>query len=174
MTSHAIVRFLQRDGALLTWFYERRVILPIEALCLMAGVWAAPTRAAALLLLVTSPLALWATELARADRSGAARKAELAAALAIPKVKLTCERDLEQVAKNKQFVTATAPIVSLAMSVAGAGGAGLTKAAITGFAVSVIRWTVIEAYGAWRAWYRSHVPAVADVATTAEPERTSS
>jgi hypothetical protein len=156
----SIIEFLQRKDALMTWVYERRVTLPIEALCLMAGVWAAPTRSAALLLLVTSPLALWAAELARAERSGAARKAELAAALAIPKVELACERDLEQIAKNKQLVTATAPIVALAMSVAGAGGAGLTKAAITGFIASVVRWAMVEAYGSWRAWYRSHVPVV--------------
>jgi hypothetical protein len=32
---------------------------------------------------------------------------------------------------------------------------------------------MIEGYGAWRAWYRSHVPIVPNVAT-AEPERISS
>jgi hypothetical protein len=161
-TTPAIVSFLQRDDALRTWIYERRVFFPVELLCLLAGVWAAPTRSAALLLLVTMPLALLAAEFARADRSGAARKGELATALSIPKVKLACERDLERVAKNKQLVTATAPIVALAMSVAGAGGAGLTKAAITAFVVSVVRWAMVEAYGHWRAWYRSHVPVMAN------------
>jgi hypothetical protein len=158
MTTHPIIEFLQRDGALMTWCYERRVILSIEVLCLMAGVWAAPTQAAASLLLVSMPLALLAAEWARADRSGAARKAELAAARGITKIKLACERDLEHITKNKQLVTATAPIVALAMSVAGASGVGLTKAAITAFVVSVVRWTMVEAYGKWRAWYRSHVP----------------
>jgi hypothetical protein len=153
-----VVRFLQRPTALDTWRYERRVILPIEVLCLVAGILAAPTRAASMLLLVTAPLALWATELARADRSAAARKAELATAMGIPRVELACSKDIEQVAKNKQLVTATAPVVSLAMAVAGAGWAGLTLAAIVGFCASLVRWATIEDYGKWRTWYRSHVP----------------
>jgi hypothetical protein len=42
---NAVVRFFQRPGALPTWRYERRVILAVEALCLLAGILAAPTRA---------------------------------------------------------------------------------------------------------------------------------
>jgi hypothetical protein len=159
MSRHPIVQFLQRDGAHDTWVYERRVILAVELLCLLAGVWAAPTRAAMWLLLVSMPLALQAAELARADRSGAARKAEHAAALGIPSVTLTCERDMIRVAKNKQLLAAAAPVVALSASVAGAGGAGITRAAIVGFIVSVVRWVMVEAYGAWRMWYRARVPA---------------
>lgn len=157
-TPPLIIQFLQRKHAAETWVYERPPILLVEALCLIAGILAAPTRLAALLLLVSSPLALWATELARADRSAAARKAEIADALRLPKVELTCSKDIEKAAKNKQLVTATAPVVALALSVAGAGGQGLTLAVAVGFVVSVIRWAMVEAYGPWRAWYRGHVP----------------
>lgn len=170
MNTPAIIRFLQRDGARETWFYERPVILFVELLCLFAGVWAAPTREAAYLLLVSMPLTLWAAELARADRSGAARKSELAAARGIPTVQLTCERDMVRVAKNKQLLAAAAPVVALSASVAGAGGAGITRAAIVGFIVSIVRWAMVEAYGVWRAWYRSHVPIVITVRAN---ERTS-
>lgn len=158
MIGQRIVEFLQREDAHETWVYERRVILPVEFLCLLAGVWAAPTRDAMWLLLVSLPLALWTAELARADRSGAARKAERAAARGIPSVTLTCESAMVSVAKNKQLLNATAPIVALAASVAGAGGAGITRAAIVGFVVSIIRWGMVEAYGVWRAWYRTHIP----------------
>jgi hypothetical protein len=156
---HPIIRFLQRNDARETWEYERPVILAVELLCLIAGAWAAPTRDSMWLLLVSSmPLTLLATEFARADRSGAARKAERAAALGIPSVTLTCEADMVRVAKNRQLLAATAPIVALSASVAGAGGAGITRAAVVSFIVSVVRWAMVEAYGAWRAWYRSHVP----------------
>lgn len=158
MIGQRIVEFLQREDAHETWVYERRVILPVEFLCLLAGVWAAPTRDAMWLLLVSLPLALWTAELARADRSGAARKAERAAARGIPSVTLTCESAMVSVAKNKQLLNATAPIVALAASVAGAGGVGITRAAIVGFVVLVVRWAMVEAYGVWRAWYREHVP----------------
>lgn len=158
MIGQCIVEFLQRPNACETWVYERRIILPAEFLCLLAGVWAAPTRDAMWLLLVSLPLALWTAELARADRSGAARKAERAAARGIPSVTLTCESAMVSVAKNKQLLNATAPIVALAASVAGAGGAGITRAAIVGFVVSVVRYVMVEAYGVWRAWYRGRVP----------------
>lgn len=170
MNAHPIVKFLQHDDAHETWVYERRVILSVELLCLLAGAWAAPTRDAMLLLLVSMPLALWAAELARADRSGAARKAERAAALGIPSITLTCERDMIRVAKNKQLLAAAAPVVALSASVAGAGGAGITRAAIVGFIVSIVRWAMVEAYGAWRAWYRARVP----VFVTSRNERISS
>jgi hypothetical protein len=42
--------------------------------------------------------------------------------------------------------------------VAGAGGAGLTRAAVVGFVVSLVRWAMVELYGVWRRWYRGHVP----------------
>ena len=157
MKQPLIVRFLQRDGAPETWQYERVIILFVECMCLLAGVMAAPTNNAALLSVVTLPLALWATELARAERSGAARKSERAAAMAIPTVTLACEKQIVNAAKNKQIVTATAPIVALAMSVAGAG-TGLTRAIVAGFVVSLIRYAMVELYGVWRGWYRSHVP----------------
>jgi hypothetical protein len=158
MNNPLVVRFLQRSNALRTWRYERRVILVIEAACLAAGILVAPTRSAAMLLLVTAPLSLWAAELARADRSAAARKAEHAAAKGLLKVVLACEKDIEHAAKNKQLVTATAPIVALAMAVAGAGGAGIQMAAIVGFGVSATRWATVEGYSRWRRWYRKHAP----------------
>ncbi len=164
MIGQRIVEFMQREDAHETWVYERRIILPVEFLCLLAGVWAAPTRDAMWLLLVSLPLALWTAELARADRSGAARKAERAAARGIPSVTLACEAAMVSVAKNKQLLNATAPIVALAASVAGAGGAGITRAAIVGFVVSVVRYVMVEAYGVWRAWYRKRVSTMIDCA----------
>ncbi len=158
----AIIRFLQRPGALRTWHYERRVQLAVEALCLLAGIWAAPTRNAALLLAITAPLALWAAELARADRSASARKTEQAAAIGLPAVELSCSKDIERAAKNRQLVTAAAPIVALATSVAGSG-IGLTKAAVVGFGTSLVRWSAIEVYGAWRRWYRKRAPAIGEM-----------
>lgn len=158
MNTHPVIRFLQRDGARETWEYERPVILSVELLCLIAGAWAAPTRDAMWLLLVSMPLSLWTAELARAERSGAARKAERAAALGFPMVTLTCEADMVRVAKNKQLLNATAPIVALSAAVAAAGFAGITRAIVVGFVVSVVRWAMVEAYGVWRAWYRARVP----------------
>lgn len=158
LVNHPIIEFLQRDDAPETWIYERRVILSVELLCLIAGAWAAPTRDSMLLLLMSMPLSLWTAELARAERSGAARKSERAAALGIPSVTLTCEADMVRVAKNKQLLNATAPIVALSAAVAGAGFAGITRAIVVGFVVSVVRWAMVEAYGAWRVWYRTRVP----------------
>jgi hypothetical protein len=155
---HPIIRFLQRNDSRETWEYERPAILTVELLCLIAGAWAAPTRGAMWLLLVSMPLSLWSAELARAERSGAARKAERAAALGIPSVTLTCETDMVRVAKNKQLLNATAPIVALSAAVAAAGFAGITRAIVVGFIVSVVRWAMVEAYGTWRAWYRARVP----------------
>lgn len=155
---HPIIRFLQRNDSRQTWEYERPVILTVELLCLIAGAWAAPTRDATLLLLMSMPLSLWTAELTRAERSGAARKAERSAALGIPSVTLTCEADMVRVAKNKQLLNASAPIVSLFAAVAAVGFAGITRAIVVGFVVSVVRWAMIEAYGVWRAWYRARVP----------------
>jgi hypothetical protein len=156
----AIIRFIQRttSNPWSTWEYERVPTLLVEFLCLLAGIWAAPTQSAMWLAVVSTPLSLLATEFARADRSAAARKAEIATATGIPSVVLPCARDIEQAAKNRQLITATAPIVALAASVAGANGAGITAAAIVGFIVSVVRWAAVEIYGKWRAWYRTHVP----------------
>lgn len=156
----AIIRFIKRDtkNPWETWQYERIPILLIEAMCLIAGIWAAPTRSAMWLAIVSAPLALLATEFARADRSAATLKTEIAAATGIPSVVLPCSKDIEQAAKNRQVITATAPVVALAASVAGANGAGLTLAAIVSFITSLIRWGSIEGQGSWRVWYRTHVP----------------
>lgn len=167
---HPIIRFLQRNNDRETWEYERPVILAVELLCLIAGAWAAPTRDSMLLMLVSMPLVLWGAELARAERSGAARKTEQMAALGLPLLALTCEADMVRVAKNKQLLNATAPIVTLSAAVAAAGFAGITRAIVVGFVVSVVRWAMVEAYGTWRAWYRSHVP----VQVCIRNERTSS
>lgn len=156
-----IIRFLKRDGAKNTWLYERRVILPVEAICLLVGIWAAPDTRARVWLAITLPLALLAAELTRASRSGATRKAELAAARGHGVV-LPCEADLVRAARNLQLITATAPIVALGATVANAGLAGLTRAAIAAFVVSVIRYAMVEGYGHWRAWYRARVPVVAE------------
>jgi cytochrome c-type biogenesis protein CcmH/NrfG len=78
--------------------------------------------------------------------------------LGIPSVTLTCETDMVRVAKNKQLLNATAPIVALSAAVAAAGFAGITRAIVVGFIVSVVRWAMVEAYGTWRAWYRARVP----------------
>lgn len=155
---HPIIQFLQRNDSRETWEYERPVILTVELLCLIAGAWAAPTHDAMWLLLMSMPLSLWTVELARAERSGAARKAERAAALGFPSVTLTCEADMVRVAKNKQILNATAPIVALSAAVAAAGFAGITRAIVVGFVVSVVHWAMVEAYGVWRAWYRARVP----------------
>lgn len=53
-----IVRFLQRKGAKQTWYYERLVLLPIELLCLLAGIGAAPDIRARVWLIITLPLAM--------------------------------------------------------------------------------------------------------------------
>jgi hypothetical protein len=156
-----IIRFLKRDGAKDTWRYERPVILAIELLCLIAGIWAAPDARARVWLAITLPLALLAAELTRASRSGATRKAELAAAQGNGIV-LLCEADLVRAAKKLQLITATAPIVALGATVANTGLAGLTRAAVVGFVVSVVRYASVEVYGVWRAWYRARVPVQVD------------
>jgi len=148
-----VISFLQRPNAHETWVYERRVILCIEAVCLFAGILAAPNRTASLLLLLDAPRALYAAELARAVRSSAARKAEQAATMMIPLVRLTCEQDIELAAKRQQLMTAASPVVALALSVAGSSGQGLTLAAVVGFFVSLVRWAAVEGYSKWRAWY---------------------
>lgn len=153
----AIVRFIQRPGALPTWRYERRLILVIEALCLLAGILAAPPRAT-LVLLVGAPFALWQVELARAARSADARKRETSEALGLPSVDLTCQRDIERAAESRQLATIAAPAVALAASVADSGGHGLTVALVVGFVTSVVRVAMVELYGPWRRWYRSKVP----------------
>lgn len=156
----ALIRFLQRDGAKDTWRYERIPILLVEAACLIAAVWAASNRFAALLLLVDMPRSIYAAELARRNRSASSRKTELAEAMKLPAVELTCQRAIDAAARNNQIMTAAAPIVALAMSVAASGGAGLSRAAVVGFAISVIRYTMIEGYGHWRKWYRQQVPCI--------------
>ena len=144
-----IVRFLQRKGAKQTWYYERLVLLPIELLCLLAGIGAAPDIRARVWLIITLPLAMFTAEFTRALRSGAARKAELAAARN-NNVVLPCEREIVHAARNLQLITATAPMVALGATVANAGLAGITRAAIVAFVVSVIRYALVEGYGAWR------------------------
>lgn len=158
MIGERIVEFLRRNDAHETWVYERRVVLFVEFLCLLAGVLVAPNQTAAMLLLIDLPRSLYATELARAARSGAARKAEKANALGVAKVELACERNIEQAAKNQQIMTAAQPIVALAMTIAGSGGQGMTSAVVVGFAVSVVRLALVEGYSVWRAWYRERVP----------------
>jgi hypothetical protein len=153
-----ILRFLQRPGALPTWRYERRVILAFEVLCQVAGILAAPTRLAALVMLVGAPFAVWQVELARASRSAEARKREQAAARGVPEVELTCARDIEAAARARQLATIAAPVVTLATSIATAGGKGLTLALVVGFVVSAVRVVIVELYGPWRRWYRDKVP----------------
>jgi hypothetical protein len=157
MKNNRVITFLQRKGARETWEYERVVILLLELACLVAGVLASPSRTTMLLMAIDLPRSLYATELARAVRSGAARKAERAKAMGIPEVELACSRDIERAAKNQQLMTAAQPVVGLALSVAGSGQ-GFTRAIIVGFIVSVIRWASVEVYGVWRAWYRERVP----------------
>jgi hypothetical protein len=154
----AIIRFLQRDGAKETWWYERTPILFVELLCLLAGILAAPNRAAALLLVVDLPRSLLSAEFGRSARSASARKVEMAEAMGIPAVELRCQRDIDNTAKNQQLMTAAAPVVALAMSVAASGGAGLSLAAAVGFAVSLVRYGMVEGYSPWRKWYRRQVP----------------
>ena len=154
----AVIRFLQRPIALPTWRYERRVILAVEVLCQLAGILAAPTRLAALVMLVGAPFAVWQVELARAARSADARKREQATALRVPDVELTCARQIEDAAKARQLATIAAPVVTLATSIAAAGGQGLKLALVVGFVVSAVRVAMVELYGPWRAWYRSKVP----------------
>lgn len=153
-----LLRFLQRPTALPTWRYERRIILAVEVLCQVAGILAAPTRLAALVMLVGAPFAIWQVELARAARSADARKREQAAALRVPDVELTCARQIEEAAKARQFATIAAPVVTLATSIAAAGGQGLKLALVVGFMVSAVRVATVEFYGPWRAWYRRKVP----------------
>jgi hypothetical protein len=156
----ALIQFLQREGAKTTWWYERIPILLVEAACLLAAIWAAPNRLAALLLLVDMPRSIYAAELARRSRSAASRKTELAEAMKLPQAELTCQREIDIAARNNQIMTAAAPLVALAMSVAASGGAGLTRAAVVGFVVSIVRYAMIEGYGHWRKWYRQQVPCV--------------
>lgn len=155
-----IIRFLQRPGARPTWRYERRAILAIEVFCQIAGILAAPSRLAALVMFVGAPFAVWQVELARAARSADARKREQAAAEGVPEVDLSCARDIEQAAKARQLATIAAPVVTLATSIAAAGGHGLRLALVVGFIVSAVRVAVVELYGPWRRWYRSKVPAL--------------
>jgi len=156
MKSNRVITFL-RKGARETWEYERVVILLLELACLVAGVLASPSRTTMLLMAIDLPRSLYATELARAVRSAAARKAERAKAMGIPEVELACSKDIERAAKNQQLMTAAQPVVGLALSVAGSGQ-GFTRAIIVGFIVSVLRWASVEVYGVWRAWYRERVP----------------
>jgi hypothetical protein len=154
----AIINFLQREGAKDTWWYERFPILIVELLCLLAGIFAAPNRASALLLLVDLPRSLLFAEFGRAIRSGSARKVEVAEAMGIPAVEIRCQKDIDNAAKNQQLMIATTPVVALAMSVAASGGVGLSMAAGVGFAVSLVRYVMVEGYSPWRKWYRLQVP----------------
>lgn len=154
----SLIRFLQRKDAKETWWYERIPILLVELACLLAAVWGAPNRLAALLLLVDMPRSIYAAELARRSRSAASRKTELAEAMKLPAVELACQRAIDAASRNNQIMTAAAPLVALAMSVAASGGIGLTRAAVVGFATSIVRYAMIEGYGHWRKWYRQQVP----------------
>lgn len=153
--SNPIIAFLQRDGALETWRYERRFILSVEVLCLLASVVAAPTPQAAAVQMLTAPIALWAAELARADRSAAARRAERSAFFQLPPIELACDQAIERAAKNRQLVTLAWPLVTLAMSLAAVVPSAASLRAIgAGFVTSCIRLALVECYGTWRRWYR--------------------
>lgn len=165
-----IIRFLARPTALPTWRYERRVILLVEVLCQVAGILAAPTRLAALVMLVGAPFAVWQVELARAARSADARKREQAAAQGVPEVELSCARQIEEAAKARQLATVVAPVVTLATSIAAAGGQSLTLALAVGFLVSAVRVAMVELYGPWRRWYRARRAEARDLVLVCAPD----
>lgn len=150
-----VLAFLSHPDARPTWVYERRVILFVEALCLLAVALAAPTGLPTYLLLLRAPLQLRKAMSDHAARSGAARRREHEEALGRDPVKLTCAKALEREARDGQLLTAVIPLVDLAFAWAVAGGKGIAASAIAGAVCALVRFGMVEGYGAWRRWYRA-------------------
>lgn len=141
-----------------THVYERRIVLFVEALCLLAVVLAAPEGLPTYLLLLRAPLQLRKAASDHAARSGAVRRREHEEALGIDPVKLSCAKELEREARDGQLITAAMPIVDLACAFALAGGKGIAVAAIVSAICSFARFGMVQGYSAWRRWYRVRRP----------------
>lgn len=164
---NAVVTFLQRPSALETWRYERRVFLAFEALFVAATMAAAPA-SARWVALASALVAAYTAELARADRSAAARKRERAEALGLPGIELECERDIEAAAKARQVLSILGPLLVLSATRAVLGEQGMTASGGVLFAVAVVRTAMVQAYGPWRRWYREQIPVRLDVSFSRE------
>lgn len=153
-----MIVFLARPDARPTHVYERRVVLLVEAFCLLAVVLVAPAGMPTYLLLLRAPLQLRKAASDHAARSGAARRREHEEAIGRDPVKLTCARALEHEARDGQLVTAAMPIVDLVFAFVLAGQNGIVLAAAMTTASTFVRLGMVELYGAWRAWYRARRP----------------
>jgi hypothetical protein len=153
MMKTRILSFLDRDDASETWVYERRVILLVELICLLAVMVASPWGLPTYLLLVRAPLQLRKAASDHAARSGAARRREREEAEGRDPVRLACARKLEHEAWSGQVITIANPIVDLAAVWALSGGRSIAVVAIVGATCSLIRFGMVEGYGAWRRWY---------------------
>jgi hypothetical protein len=169
VTGHRIIAFLARPDARPTHVYERRIVLLVEALCLLAVVLVAPAGMPTYLLLLRAPLQLRKAAADHAARSGAARRREHEEVLGRDPVKLTCARELEREASNGQILTAGMPLVDLAFAFALTGEHGIRAAAIVSTVCTFARIGMVEGYGVWRRWYRARRPLVPPVIPERRP-----
>ncbi len=147
-------RFLRRDEAEETWWYERIPHMAIEVLCLVAGVLVTPagkSRWAALALMLP---ALIQAELTREDRSGERRRDEADRKAGIKRSELHCDTRIKSRRWVRDALTWAWPVASAVVAAIVAGAiAWPIVVALNTTIIRLVRDRVL--YPQWRDWWEA-------------------